>query len=537
LKNNIVTIRKTHPHGPNHTHGLKDSDIRKKSTEITEFIEEEAIKGYRAPAIKDAAMDHFDNKQIGIEFLQLESILNAQHKVRGGLNAPFIGVESLQEDLKESVEWLKSNDYYIERFEEPEYQGFTFATADNLKILQKSGHLIIMDSTHKTNKHGWKLYTVLIRDSFGSWLPGGHFFVSGEEYRIVTKGLQILKRWAKTWKPRYFIVDLSSIEENAINHAFPGLRAGEQEIGIFYCTWHSRKALQRNLESYGKGYELMLQAMYKITRIGCEQIVEEAIAKLPVEPKKSYIRRYWLKNTAKWGMWSRQHSPLLLQMTSTSPVESYHAVLKKKGNASFGLIGACRIVSMVDESYFNRAQRVQFDFWTKSLTDMESFPFLAGFPHPIQLLLVDEIHAFNKRIEDGKEIPNHQTAECRCQFFRRYLLPCRHLFHRNLHGDFLKDQDWDAFRNMFAECGFDVYISRMRVIEEREEDPLELEAGERRLEFYAVVEEVREHWFELEAEYRRTGDANPLNNIIEQLRGVGIQDNREVGGQEGNRIN
>ena len=50
-----------------------------------------------------------------------------------------------------------------------------------------------MDSTHTTNKHSWKLYIVLVRDSFGSWLPGGHFLASGEEQSIVAKGLQVLK--------------------------------------------------------------------------------------------------------------------------------------------------------------------------------------------------------------------------------------------------------------------------------------------------------------------------------------------------------
>jgi hypothetical protein len=128
--------------------------------------------------------------------------------------------------------------------------------------------------------------------------------------------------------PRYFIFDLSSIEENAVSLAFPGLPAGEQEVGIFYCTWQSRKALQRNLQSYGKGCELMLQAMYKTTRPGCEQLIHDAIAKLPLEQNKNYVRRNWMRNTKKWAMWSRQHSPLLLQTTSTSPVESYHAVLK-----------------------------------------------------------------------------------------------------------------------------------------------------------------------------------------------------------------
>jgi hypothetical protein len=87
-----------------------------------------------------------------------------------------------------------------------------------------------------------------------------HFLVGGEEQNIVAKGLQALKRWAQAWKPHYFIVDLSSIEEN---RTFRGLQAGEQEVGVSYCTCHSRQALHRILGSYGK--ELMLQAMYKCT--------------------------------------------------------------------------------------------------------------------------------------------------------------------------------------------------------------------------------------------------------------------------------
>src|SRR5947209_4834940 len=46
---------------------------------------------------------------------------------------------------------------------------------------------------------------------------------------------------------------------------------------------------------------------------------------------------------------------------------------------------------------------------------------------------------------------------------------------------------------MLDECGFDVYISRMKVFEEREDDPLAIAAEEQRLEFYAVLEEIREH--------------------------------------------
>ena len=83
--------------------------------------------------------------------------------VRGGLNIPFIGANDLAEDLKESLEWLSSKEYKTENFEEQEYRGFVFATEDNLTALRESGHFVIMDSTHKTNKHDWKLYTVLVR--------------------------------------------------------------------------------------------------------------------------------------------------------------------------------------------------------------------------------------------------------------------------------------------------------------------------------------------------------------------------------------
>lgn len=523
LRDGVVTVRKTHPNGPNHTHDLKTSDILKNPGRITQFIQEEAAKGYSAPAIKVATAEHFNDRQIGIEFLNSKGVLNIQRKVHGGLEAPFIGAGDVLQDLKESLEWLKSNDYLIECFEEGGYQGFAFATKENLDVLRKSGHFVIMDSTHKTNRHGWKLYTVITRNSFGAWLPGGHFLVSGEEQTIVAKGLLVLKRWARVWVPRYFIIDLSAIEENAVNRAFPGIQVGEQDVAIFYCTWHSRMALQRRLQTFGRGYDLMLQAMYKITRIGCDDLVREAIEKLPLEQNKNYIRRNWMNNTSKWAMWSRQHSPQLLQTTSTSPVESYHAVLKRSGDASYGLIGTCKIVYSADKGYFSRAKRTELEFWTKNLREVDNYPFLQGFPYPVQLLLIDEIRAFNKRIEKGKGMPDHIIPECHCQFFRQYLLPCRHLFHRNIHGNFLKDEDWKAFRDMFVECGYDVYISRMRVFEEQEENALETEAEERRLEFYAVIEQIRERWFELEGVYRQTGDALPLNNILGQLRGLRIQ--------------
>src|SRR3954468_2934907 len=95
LKNGMVTIRKTHTDGPNHTHDLKMSDIRKAPGMVVGVVEQEVKKGYRPPAVKEATIEEFKDKQIGIEYLQTEKVLNAQHKVRGGLNVPFIGLTPL----------------------------------------------------------------------------------------------------------------------------------------------------------------------------------------------------------------------------------------------------------------------------------------------------------------------------------------------------------------------------------------------------------------------------------------------------------
>ena len=46
-----------------------------------------------------------------------------------------------------------------------------------------------------------------------------------------------------------------------------------------------------------------------------------------------------MRNTQQWALWARQHSPLLLQVTSTNPLESYHSELKRSSSPKYGLIG------------------------------------------------------------------------------------------------------------------------------------------------------------------------------------------------------
>ncbi|KAI1288822.1 hypothetical protein EDD11_009644, partial [Mortierella claussenii] len=81
-----------------------------------------------------------------------------------------------------------------------------------------------------------------------------------------------------------------------------------------------------------------------------------------------------------------------------------------------------------------------------------------------QDLIIGEAKAVAVRMGKGKAAPGLDTPECHCLFYRRYLLPCRHILHEQMYGErpgeLLKDDDWKAFRRMFEETGLEIYRSR-----------------------------------------------------------------------------
>ena len=73
--------------------------------------------------------------------------------------------------------------------------------------------------------------------------------------------------------------------------------------------------------------------------MGCEQTIQQVLAVCAMDDVKRYITRNWTKNTEKWAMYARAHSPLLLQVSSTNALESYHSELKTRVSKHYGLIG------------------------------------------------------------------------------------------------------------------------------------------------------------------------------------------------------
>ncbi|KAI9088538.1 hypothetical protein DFS34DRAFT_646232 [Phlyctochytrium arcticum] len=197
-------------------------------------------------------------------------------------------------------------------------EGFTFAVEPGLRLLSTNSYLVLLDSTRKTNRFDWRLFTCMVRDNFGSWLPAAQFFVRTENADAVAKGLLELRKMVREvcsveWQPRNMQIDQSNIENNGIRHAFLGMAAGEEEIKICFCKVHVVRTLMRRVASHHNAFAKVLIALNKTTYVGATAAVEEAMQGAPAFIA-NYIQRNWTNREEMecWTMAAPQHSPILL---------------------------------------------------------------------------------------------------------------------------------------------------------------------------------------------------------------------------------
>ena len=262
------------------------------------------------------------------------------------------------------------------------------------------------------------------------------------------------------------MTDDSAIEQRAIRLAFPGLIAGEQEVAHLLCSVHSNRTLLRRLAAHKPIYQLLKHAMYCFTGTRNQELCQQAIQAAGSDQELArYMRTNWLQTASKWAMHARQHSPLLLQVTTTNACEAWHGKLKTgagltKGQvASHGIYGMIlNIMDDVDDAN-NRVMVTKSRFRSRRLACTKQYPEIGQLPVPIQKLLSGEIDALEERVAKGKEVPTgfDESLQCNCKFYRQYLLPCRHIFHLDTEVKVPTTMRWDMYAMMFAECGMAVY--------------------------------------------------------------------------------
>ncbi|PKC51842.1 hypothetical protein RhiirA1_482862, partial [Rhizophagus irregularis] len=96
-------------------------------------------------------------------------VTNIKYKVRGPLDTHLVGDPKRKLDIREAISFLKNRGYLVERYEIPDLStyGFIFMHPNHLKNLEQHGWLSLIDSTHKTNRYDYRLFTLYIRNSYG----------------------------------------------------------------------------------------------------------------------------------------------------------------------------------------------------------------------------------------------------------------------------------------------------------------------------------------------------------------------------------
>ena len=178
-------------------------------------MENEAVKNYSPPAITFAVKEYATNKlglDANINELKRKEVANIKYKIRGPMESNLIGDSNLTSDISQSVFYLIEKGYHAESYKvffasHKSTKGIVFVHPEQLKKLQRHGWLTLIDSTHKTNRYDWRLFTLYVHDSYGCWDVGAHFFVSNEDADTVSKALKIVHDICCHWSPRYILSD------------------------------------------------------------------------------------------------------------------------------------------------------------------------------------------------------------------------------------------------------------------------------------------------------------------------------------------
>lgn len=234
--------------------------------------------------------------------------------------------------------------------------------------------------------------------------------------------------------------------------------------------------------------------------------------------KKNYIRRNWLDSLPKWANYAREHSPLLLQATTTNPIESFHSALKRQarlgrlgsGAVRYSLAGLAEIVTQVGQDYFTRAKKSEYDWSNRKVTEALSYPWLSAFPYAVQLLLVGQIRLAEQWERDGE--PSLLITSCDCKFARAYALPCAHVIYAVEFVGTYPAPDWTEKVGQFEESGFEFYWSRDLVCVEPEAET-ESRAEDLKLTTNEILDNIRTRFFDVK-EYADSLDPEARDRLL-----------------------
>ena len=147
------------------------------------------------------------------------------------------------------------------------------------------------------------------------------------------------------------------------------------------------RTLLRKLKQ-GETFTLFIQAMHRYNKVGCEESLEKAIKSCKNKDIKDYLIKNWKSDTSKFGLYARQHSPLLMQHTSSNAVENYHKVIKMDCDSKDSFITTIKKLNKHLKVKLAEISKVKLQFKTLNLSICDFYPILKRFTLPFQRFFI-----------------------------------------------------------------------------------------------------------------------------------------------------
>ncbi|XP_076935607.1 protein FAR1-RELATED SEQUENCE 5-like [Bidens hawaiensis] len=300
-----------------------------------------------------------------------------------------------------------------------ELENIFFVHPTSFDIWRAFPHILIIDSTYKTNKYNMPFVQIVGVTSTNNTFSIAFAFMHNEKTVNYTWVLNCLKLTLdKCMLPRVIVTDRELALVNACKEVFP-------DAAQLLCRWHIEQNIFRRCRNFvrSRGDWDKFSSLWKslVDSATLEsytenyQILESFLIKFP--RVSDYVNKNWLKEYKKMfvSLWIDQH--LNFGENTTNRVESAHAKLKKfleTSNSSF-----VKFVTCVDQIVKSQHTIIKASLGTSRIQkihqhDLQCFKLLHGFV---------SIEALELLKKECKRL-NEDRVDCDCRLRTCKGLPC-----------------------------------------------------------------------------------------------------------------
>jgi hypothetical protein len=175
---------------PAHNHDLSWCDEMKINLAVRDALKSEIQQGYPvSQVLKLFTGEWQDSNRVYLEACGGKHLAGklgynvAREYLKANQSQRRLGAkEDWQDQVDSAMHYLQGQEGWkyqqisaVRQLDEEVSNGLVFACEDRIQTLCRRGYLTLLDSTHCTNKLGWFLFTLVVRDEQGSYIPCGGY--------------------------------------------------------------------------------------------------------------------------------------------------------------------------------------------------------------------------------------------------------------------------------------------------------------------------------------------------------------------------